>query len=127
MKPDVRAKVLERDRYTCRGCGLSTLPPQIHHILFRSQLGADEVDNLISLCRNCHFGWGHGQGKKQVPRMVWYQMITEDMYGVTRAMAIMTSAQCCVMCRNRSEDGQCLVWDQFVEPLGTCIRFGELL
>lgn len=26
----------------------------IHHIIYRSQWGKDEIGNLIGLCRNCH-------------------------------------------------------------------------
>jgi 5-methylcytosine-specific restriction endonuclease McrA len=26
----------------------------IHHIIFRSQGGSDNIDNLIALCRDCH-------------------------------------------------------------------------
>ena len=27
---------------------------EVHHILFKSQNGTDEMSNLIHLCRNCH-------------------------------------------------------------------------
>lgn len=46
-------QVLERDDYRCRGCG-NTRHLELHHIIFRSQGGTDEADNLVTLCRRCH-------------------------------------------------------------------------
>ena len=46
-------EVLQRDGWRCQSCGtLSNL--QIHHKKFRSQLGGDYEDNLITLCSACH-------------------------------------------------------------------------
>jgi 5-methylcytosine-specific restriction endonuclease McrA len=43
----------KRDGYRCRSCNSSdSLTP--HHIVFRSQLGPDDVDNLLTLCIQCH-------------------------------------------------------------------------
>ena len=56
----VRAKVLERDRYTCRRCGRhkSQLPERIKltaaHIIPRALGGPDTESNLITLCSVCH-------------------------------------------------------------------------
>ena len=36
----------------CEICQLAAV--DIHHILYRSQGGSDDVDNLIGLCRSCH-------------------------------------------------------------------------
>ena len=33
----------------------------IHHIVFKSQGGSDEIENLIPLCRKCH-DIAHGKG-----------------------------------------------------------------
>jgi 5-methylcytosine-specific restriction endonuclease McrA len=42
-----------RDGYHCRFCKTThNLTP--HHIIFRSQGGSDELDNLLTLCINCH-------------------------------------------------------------------------
>ena len=37
-------------------CEMGFLAPatDIHHILFKSQGGTDEIDNLVALCRDCH-------------------------------------------------------------------------
>ena len=37
----------------CWHCQLK-LANDLHHIIFRSQGGSDEVENLIPLCRDCH-------------------------------------------------------------------------
>ena len=43
----------KRDGHRCRSCNSSeNLTP--HHVIFRSQLGPDDLENLICLCINCH-------------------------------------------------------------------------
>ena len=46
-------QVLERDGWRCQHCGTSQ-NLQVHHICFRSRLGGDTDDNLITLCTSCH-------------------------------------------------------------------------
>ena len=36
----------------CEQCGKKSV--DIHHIIFKSQGGTDEIENLIALCRKCH-------------------------------------------------------------------------
>ncbi|PYX04011.1 MAG: HNH endonuclease [Acidobacteria bacterium] len=45
--------VLHRDGWRCQACGSFT-NLQIHHKEFRSRLGDDSEDNLITLCSVCH-------------------------------------------------------------------------
>lgn len=46
-------KILERDGWRCQACGrMQNL--QVHHHQFRSQSGADEEQNLITMCAECH-------------------------------------------------------------------------
>jgi len=57
----LRWKVLERDRFTCRGCGRSpALDPsvelQVDHIEPWSQGGETILDNLQTLCSTCNLG-----------------------------------------------------------------------
>lgn len=47
-----RQKVLERDRYTCQGCG-STVALQVHHRDY-SNVGDELLFQLITLCNGCH-------------------------------------------------------------------------
>jgi 5-methylcytosine-specific restriction endonuclease McrA len=49
----LRAEVLERDGWRCQHCG-ARQHLEIHHICFRSRLGGDNHENLITLCTNCH-------------------------------------------------------------------------
>ncbi len=54
--------VLLRDNHRCVMCGaFGRFPP--HHIVYRSQGGADSIDNLVTLCNNCHISGAHeGRG-----------------------------------------------------------------
>ncbi len=54
----VRTRVLERDGWRCQQCG-STKGLEVHHMKPRSRLGGDVMDNLITLCVDCH-GKCHG-------------------------------------------------------------------
>ena len=49
-----RAHALDRDKYTCQCCGKKSMRFEVHHIIFRSNGGGDDLDNLITLCENCH-------------------------------------------------------------------------
>ena len=46
-------QVLERDGWRCQSCG-SASQLQVHHLRFRSALGDDSIENLITLCFSCH-------------------------------------------------------------------------
>jgi hypothetical protein len=46
--------VLERDGWRCQSCG-NPRNLQVHHIRWRSKLGGDCEENLITLCANCCF------------------------------------------------------------------------
>jgi 5-methylcytosine-specific restriction endonuclease McrA len=49
----LRQQVLRRDGWRCQSCGtMSNL--EVHHKEFRSQLGEDSEENLITLCTTCH-------------------------------------------------------------------------
>ena len=43
----------EQDFIICRAC-LKRKAVDIHHKVFRSQGGSDDISNLIALCRYCH-------------------------------------------------------------------------
>ena len=53
---NTKAFVLNRDKYNCQHCkGKSKSSKlEVHHIIFRSNGGSDEKDNLITLCKICH-------------------------------------------------------------------------
>lgn len=62
---NTKAKVLNRDGYTCQCCKGKRRDSklEVHHIIFRSQGGSDEEDNLITLCHTCHWKL-HNEGLK---------------------------------------------------------------
>lgn len=49
-----REAILHRDNYTCQICGKKHIRLEVHHIIFRSQGGTDDENNLITLCEDCH-------------------------------------------------------------------------
>lgn len=49
-----REAVLYRDNYTCQCCGKKNIRLEVHHIIYRSNGGTDDENNLITLCENCH-------------------------------------------------------------------------
>lgn len=52
IPPGIRKQVLDRDQSRCRWCGTPTT--ECHHIIYRSQGGKHEIDNLITLCARHH-------------------------------------------------------------------------
>ena len=60
---DERYFVFARDNYTCQCCGKSKGKIlQTHHIVYRSNGGTDRVDNLITVCTDCHTPKNHKEG-----------------------------------------------------------------
>lgn len=49
-----REAVLHRDNYTCQVCSKKHTRLEVHHIIYRSQGGTDDENNLITLCEDCH-------------------------------------------------------------------------
>lgn len=53
----LRRVALERDGYLCRTCyakGRPTPATEVDHITPKAQDGEDDIDNLQSLCSDCH-------------------------------------------------------------------------
>lgn len=60
---DERYFVFARDNYTCQCCGKSKDKIlNTHHIIYRSNGGTDRVDNLITVCTDCHTAQNHKKG-----------------------------------------------------------------
>ena len=53
---NTKAFVLDRDSYKCQSCKGKSKDKklEVHHIIFRSNDGSDEPENLITLCKTCH-------------------------------------------------------------------------
>jgi 5-methylcytosine-specific restriction endonuclease McrA len=49
----LRIAILTRDNHQCTKCGRKS-NLHLHHIIYRSKGGGNELDNLITLCRYCH-------------------------------------------------------------------------
>jgi 5-methylcytosine-specific restriction endonuclease McrA len=62
---ELHRQVLERDGWQCQNCG-STQQLQVHHLDLRSQSGADEEQNLITLCAECHTRMHRKAGGRKV-------------------------------------------------------------
>lgn len=60
---DERYFVFARDNYTCQCCGKSKNKIlNTHHIIYRSNGGTNRVDNLITVCTDCHTSQNHRKG-----------------------------------------------------------------
>lgn len=51
---EAQAAVKERDEYRCVQCGKSNVPLEVHHLQARREGGTDDLENLITLCEECH-------------------------------------------------------------------------
>lgn len=54
LRLSVRRKVMERDKYRCLKCGTHK-DLQVDHIVPVTKGGADDIDNLQTLCRKCNY------------------------------------------------------------------------
>ena len=57
MKPYIKTylthhNIGEQDAIQCEQCGAVAV--DIHHKIFKSQGGKDNIENLAALCRGCH-------------------------------------------------------------------------
>lgn len=53
---NLRPVVLQRDGYTCQNCGVRKQERELemHHVEMRSKGGPDILENLVTLCLECH-------------------------------------------------------------------------
>jgi RNA-directed DNA polymerase len=51
---ETRAQILERDEYRCSKCGKSLSNLEVHHIKAKRHGGKNTLDNLETLCTDCH-------------------------------------------------------------------------
>ena len=59
---NTKAYVLHRDGYKCQHCKGKSKDQrlEVHHVVFRSQGGSDDAQNLLTLCGTCHRGVHEG-------------------------------------------------------------------
>ncbi len=48
-----RRQRLKLDGYTCQECGATDAPLDVHHLTYE-RFGREDMDDLKSLCRQCH-------------------------------------------------------------------------
>ena len=53
--------ILNRDNYTCQYCGKKNIRLEVHHIIYHSNSGTNDENNLITLCEDCHKGIHNGK------------------------------------------------------------------
>ena len=51
---ETKAAVIKRDGYKCTNCSRQDVPFDVHHIIARKDGGTDEMNNLRTLCEDCH-------------------------------------------------------------------------
>jgi len=70
VQPELRQLVFARDNYTCQICG-SKENLHCHHYrgIWQDQLESADIDNCVTLCRNCHIYKAHSQ-----PGCTYYDM-----------------------------------------------------
>lgn len=51
---NVKQAVLSRDKYACQICGEKQGKFEVHHIIPKSQGGSNRMENLTTLCSECH-------------------------------------------------------------------------
>jgi RRXRR protein/HNH endonuclease len=54
LDENLRIACLMRDGYTCQHCERRDVRLEAHHIVFRSNGGKDTLENLLTLCDQCH-------------------------------------------------------------------------
>lgn len=72
----VRKEAAERDGCACIVCGRPAT--DVHHIIFRSQCGKDELGNVVCLCRY-HHQLAHGEKAKMW--RLWFKNYLLARYG----------------------------------------------
>ena len=62
---NTKAFVLHRDNYTCQHCRGKSKDNLLHchHIIFKTDGGSDEAENLVVLCKTCHYDLHEGNIK----------------------------------------------------------------
>lgn len=82
----VRTKVLNRDKYTCLGCGFTASKWQeVHHV--NDDHSDNRPDNLVTVCNYCHMCQHIGRaGQMQEAVLVWLPEISQaELHHLVRA------------------------------------------
>jgi hypothetical protein len=82
LSPDVAyAEVYDRDGWACASPTCSRRDVTPHHLVFRSQGGGDESENVVALCSWCHLqgihAWGSIKASGPATAMGWRTPVLE--------------------------------------------------
>jgi len=86
LDENTRKAVLMRDKFTCQMCGAVETRLEAHHITPKRQNGENTLDNLITLCSNCHT---KVTGKEDDYKIIFYNKINGRQVGLRYAMHVM--------------------------------------
>ena len=69
-----RDRARERDNFQCADCGRN-FRLEVHHKLPIAEGGTDDLDNLVTLCRDCHIALHRTNNKLALERAEWTNYI----------------------------------------------------
>lgn len=114
-----REEAIARDLGVCRGCGRQYT--QVHHIVFRSQGGSDEAENLVCLCDTCHRR-AHGLVVGKLLSKTMLKAIIQTRYSVIDLLYMKYAICYTCMWAGRNPLGQmiCKQDGEEVSPIHSC-------
>ena len=76
----LRRRVLKRDRHQCADCKRQGLGrAEVHHVQHLQDGGTDEMDNLTTLCYDCHRARHASAGRRETTREAWSALLYKGM------------------------------------------------
>ena len=69
-----RDRARERDNFQCADCGRN-FRLEVHHKLPIAEGGTDDLDNLVTLCRDCHIALHRTNNELALERAEWTKYI----------------------------------------------------
>ena len=72
--------MLTRDRHQCLDCkrqGLKRV--EVHHVIHLRDGGSDDMENLVTLCYECHRSRHATTGRRGDTRDAWATLLYKDM------------------------------------------------
>ena len=73
--------IWEGEFFPCQVCGDTAV--DVHHILYKSHGGKDNIENLIGLCRECH-QMAHGIGGERFKKEDLFKLQKHAIDEITR-------------------------------------------
>ena len=108
-----RMYVFARDNYTCQVCKRKkdangeSLKLHAHHIIYRSLGGSDRVENLLTICVDCHTVKNHLPGGKLYElKEKAYQKPKLNLAAATQMNAIKSS----IVCKYKDDEDVFFTW-----------------